>query len=136
MVGDSLHTDILGAQAAGVASALVARYGFFAGQDVDSAIEILEAHNVPCAPILSVAETVTHPHLVQRGTVRTITDRIAGEFQIPGNPLRFSAFPETPDYVAATLGEHNREILREVLGKDAATIDSLYADGVLIEKPV
>ena len=36
---DSLHTDILGAQAAGVASALVARYGFFAGQDVDSAIE-------------------------------------------------------------------------------------------------
>ena len=39
MVGDSLHTDILGAQAAGVASALVARYGFFAGQDVDSAIE-------------------------------------------------------------------------------------------------
>lgn len=104
--------------------------------DVDSAIEILEAHNVPCAPILSVADTVTHPHLVQRGTVRTITDRIAGEFQIPGNPLRFSEFPEPPDYEAATLGQHNREVLRDVLGKDAATIDSLYADGVLIEKPV
>lgn len=104
--------------------------------DVDSAVEILEAHNVPCAPILSVAETVTHPHLVQRGTVRTINDRIAGEFQIPGNPLRFSEFPEPPEYTAATLGEHNREVLHEVLGKDAATIDSLYADGVLIEKPV
>lgn len=39
MVGDSLHTDILGARAAGVASALVAGYGFFAGQDVDRAIE-------------------------------------------------------------------------------------------------
>ncbi|MGR9090673.1 MAG: CaiB/BaiF CoA transferase family protein [Gammaproteobacteria bacterium] len=104
--------------------------------DVDSAIEILEAHNVPCAPILSVEETVTHPHLVQRGTVRTITDRIAGEFQIPGNPLRFSEFPDPPDYEAATLGQHNREVLRDVLGKDAATIDSLYADGVLIEKPV
>lgn len=39
MVGDSLHTDILGARAAGVASALVAGYGFFAGQDVASAIE-------------------------------------------------------------------------------------------------
>lgn len=38
MVGDSLHTDILGAQAAGVASALVAQYGFFAGQDVAEAI--------------------------------------------------------------------------------------------------
>ena len=39
MVGDSLHTDILGAQAAGVASALIAGYGFFAGQDVTRPIE-------------------------------------------------------------------------------------------------
>ena len=39
MVGDSLHTDILGAQSAGVASALVALYGFFAGQDVQRAID-------------------------------------------------------------------------------------------------
>ena len=38
MVGDSLHTDILGAQAAGVASALVTDFGFLAGQDVGDAI--------------------------------------------------------------------------------------------------
>jgi len=38
MVGDSLHTDILGAKAAGVSSALVSGYGFFAGEDVDEAI--------------------------------------------------------------------------------------------------
>lgn len=38
MVGDSLHTDILGAQTAGVASALVSQFGFFAGEDVSSAI--------------------------------------------------------------------------------------------------
>jgi glycerol 3-phosphatase-2 len=38
MVGDSLHTDILGAQTAGIASALVTDYGFFAGVDAMSAI--------------------------------------------------------------------------------------------------
>lgn len=38
MVGDSLHTDILGARTAGVASALIAGYGFFAGEDVADAI--------------------------------------------------------------------------------------------------
>jgi HAD superfamily hydrolase (TIGR01450 family) len=38
MVGDSLHTDILGAQAAGVASALIATYGFFCGLDVEACI--------------------------------------------------------------------------------------------------
>jgi len=40
MVGDSLHTDILGAQAAGISSALVAHHGFFAGRDVGQAIAL------------------------------------------------------------------------------------------------
>lgn len=39
MVGDSLHTDILGARAYGIASALVSGFGFFAGGDVERAIE-------------------------------------------------------------------------------------------------
>jgi HAD superfamily hydrolase (TIGR01450 family) len=34
MVGDSLHTDILGGQAAGIKTALIASYGFFAGHGV------------------------------------------------------------------------------------------------------
>jgi len=38
MVGDSLHTDILGAQTAKVASALIAGYGFFAGHDIKASI--------------------------------------------------------------------------------------------------
>ena len=38
MVGDSLHTDVLGALNAGIASALVAGYGLLSGYDVASAI--------------------------------------------------------------------------------------------------
>jgi len=38
MVGDSLHTDILGGQAAGVKTALIAGFGFFVGADVDAPI--------------------------------------------------------------------------------------------------
>ncbi|NNK77223.1 MAG: HAD-IIA family hydrolase [Litoreibacter sp.] len=45
MVGDSLHTDILGARAAGVASALISDYGFFAGADTAAAIS--QARIVP-----------------------------------------------------------------------------------------
>lgn len=39
MVGDSLHTDILGGQAAGIKSALIAGHGFFAGHDVNQPIK-------------------------------------------------------------------------------------------------
>lgn len=38
MVGDSLHTDILGGQAAGIKTALIAGYGFFGGKDVHGPI--------------------------------------------------------------------------------------------------
>ena len=38
MVGDSLHTDILGGQAANVKSVLIAGYGFFQGHEVAEAI--------------------------------------------------------------------------------------------------
>lgn len=40
MVGDSLHTDILGGLAAGVKTALIEGYGFFAGYDVDGPIAL------------------------------------------------------------------------------------------------
>jgi glycerol 3-phosphatase-2 len=40
MVGDSLHTDILGGQAAGIKTALIAGFGFFAGHDVDAPIAL------------------------------------------------------------------------------------------------
>ncbi len=39
MVGDSLHTDILGGQTAGVKTALISGYGFFAGHDVVEPID-------------------------------------------------------------------------------------------------
>lgn len=38
MVGDSLHTDVLGGQAAGVRTALIAGWGFFAGSDAGAAM--------------------------------------------------------------------------------------------------
>ncbi len=99
--------------------------------DVHSAVTTLENHGIPCAPILSVEETLSYPHLVERGTVRTINDRLAGEFQIPGMPIKSSAYPEEPDYSAPTLGEHNREILRDFLKRSDVEIDALVEAGVL-----
>ncbi len=102
--------------------------------DPAAAISVLEAHNVPCAPVLSVAESIHEPHLRERGTVRTIEDRLAGSFDVPGFPLRFSDFPEPLALEAPLLGEHNHSVLTGLLGKDAAEYQRLKDAGVLIEK--
>jgi crotonobetainyl-CoA:carnitine CoA-transferase CaiB-like acyl-CoA transferase len=101
--------------------------------DRDSAVAKMHQHQVPAAPVLSIEETVSHPHLKARGTVRTIEDRIAGKFEIPGMPLKFSEFPEDLPLEAPTLGQHNGDILREWLGRNDKEIEDLRAAKVLVE---
>jgi len=93
----------------------------------------LQKMKVPAAPVLSIEETVKHPHLRARGTVRTVEDRIAGKFDIPGMPLKFSEFPEDLPLQAATLGQHNREVLHDLLGRSDEEIRALREANVLVE---
>jgi crotonobetainyl-CoA:carnitine CoA-transferase CaiB-like acyl-CoA transferase len=97
----------------------------------DAAVAAMKEHRVPMAPILSVEEAVRHPHLRERGTVRTVHDRILGDFDVPGFALRFSDFPERLELEAPLLGEHNEEILTKVLGYRAARVRELEVKGVL-----
>ena len=99
--------------------------------DRDSAVAHMQQNAVPAAPVLSIEETVSHPHLRARGTVRTIEDRFAGKFEIPGMPLRFSAFPKDLPLEAATLGQHNGEVLRDILGRSDKEIEELREANVL-----
>ena len=102
----------------------------------EAAIEKLKSHHVPIAPILSVAEALKHPHLRERGTVRTVTDRILGELDVPGFALRFSEFPENLRLEAPTLGEHNEEILTDWLGYSEAEVGELGRRKILRSGPV
>ena len=103
--------------------------------DVTSAVAHLERFDVPVAPVLSVAETLDHPHLRARGTVRTIRDAVYGdEIDVPGFPLKFSDFPEELPLTAPTLGQHNRDILTTYLKKTPEDVDRLRAEGVLVER--
>jgi crotonobetainyl-CoA:carnitine CoA-transferase CaiB-like acyl-CoA transferase len=104
--------------------------------DVPSVVAHLEKFQVPVAPVLSVAETVHHPHHRARGTVRTVHDRLHGDFDMPGMPLKFSRFPKDLPLEAATLGQHNEEILTTYLGRSKEDVQRLRAEGVLVEKEI
>jgi len=101
----------------------------------DASMAVLKEYRVPHAPVLSVAEATQHPHLRQRGTVRTVRDRILGDFDVPGFALRFSDFPERLELHAPMLGEHNRQVLSEWLGYDSGRVGELEARGILRSAP-
>jgi len=102
----------------------------------EAALEHLMKYRIPCAPILTLPEAMTHSHHIARGTVRTVCDRHIGEFQIPGMPARFSVWPQDHRPSAALLGENNDEILIDILGKSESEVAALYQSGVLIRDPL
>lgn len=102
----------------------------------DAALAALQKQRVPCAPVLTVNEAMAHPHLRERRTVRRISDPRMGEFDLPGVPAKFSAWPDRTDVRAPLLGEHNEEVLRGLLGLSDEQIADLYAQGVVIRDPV
>ncbi|HXD89409.1 MAG TPA: CoA transferase [Candidatus Binataceae bacterium] len=101
----------------------------------EAAVELLRGARLPQAPVLSVEQAMKHPHLVERQTVQTVHDRLLGDFQIPGFPLRFSSFPDRLDLEAPFLGEHNGQVLASYLGYTPEQIGRLERDGVLHNLP-
>jgi CoA:oxalate CoA-transferase len=98
----------------------------------EAAIAALEKERIPCAPVLTLNDAMAQPHLIERGTVRQVTDSQIGKFAIPGNPVRFSSWPEQRELKADLLGEHNEKILAE-LGLSQQEIAELYLENVLVQ---
>ena len=98
----------------------------------DEAVAVLEKHRVPCAPILTLNESARHPHLRERGTVRSVSDPLLGAFDIPGLPVQFSGWTPPKELSADVLGQHNDEVLKEIAGLSQGEIDALYEQQVLV----
>ncbi|MGI9616571.1 MAG: CaiB/BaiF CoA transferase family protein [Acidimicrobiales bacterium] len=118
----------------GALTALIEEWmaGFDADDDV---LDALAAAKVPCGPVLNPADAVDHPHFQARGTVREITDPVAGTFHVPGFPIRYSARTDPLDLIAPGLGQHNAEVLTELVGLDEQALADLTARGILITDP-
>ncbi|MEW5881703.1 MAG: CoA transferase [Pseudomonadota bacterium] len=95
-------------------------------------IEAFDAAGVPVGPVHSIGEALSHPQTLARGMVVDLEHPQAGPTRALGCPLHFSETPTSIDRPAPLLGEHTREVLREV-GYSDAEIDSLAAQGAIEE---
>jgi len=102
----------------------------------DDVIAVLEQQRVPCGPVVEPVKLAeTHPHFLERGTVREVTDPVAGSMLVPGFPLRFSDAPDLPELFAAEVGEHNESVLEDLLGMDSQSVAALEEDEILYRRP-
>jgi formyl-CoA transferase len=93
------------------------------------AMDILNKHDIPCGPILSMKEIAEEPSLRETGTVVEVDHPTRGKYLTVGNPIKMSDSP-TEVKRSPLLGEHTEEVLAE-LGYSKDQVASLRADGAI-----
>jgi formyl-CoA transferase len=93
------------------------------------AMELLNQHDIPCGPILSMEELANEPSLRATGTVVEVDHPTRGKYLTVGNPIKMSDSP-TEVTRSPLLGEHTDEVLAE-LGYAPDQILALRAQKVI-----
>lgn len=100
----------------------------------DALVAALEDARVACAPVVTLREALTGDFGRERALLRQVDDRRGGARPVVRLPYRFSASDVAPASPAPRRGEHNAEVLRDVLGFDDARIAALREVGVLLSE--
>jgi formyl-CoA transferase len=93
------------------------------------AMELLNQHDIPCGPILSMKELAAEPSLRKTGTIVEVDHPKRGKYLTVGNPIKLSDSP-TEVTRSPLLGEHTDEVLAE-LGFNPREIEGFRSDKVI-----
>ena len=99
-----------------------------AKRPVQELLQILDAQDVPCAPILSRQELLDHPQIVEGGTVDRRQVEGYGEVRQAIPAAQFQLTKSTLRLPAPKLGQHSLEILLEIGYSEGETNELIDAN--------
>lgn len=93
--------------------------------------ELLDSNGIPISPILSIKDIFEDEHYKERDNIIEIDHPRLGKFKMPGIVPKFSKTPGEVKSIGPDLGEHNEEILFEILNYSKEDIEKLKNKGVI-----
>lgn len=100
-------------------------------RSTDAWIAALEAANVPCGPINTLDRVYADPQVQSRAAIKSVTRSDGAQVRLSSNPLRMSATPPVTRIAPPVLGEHTKEVLREVLNVTDSDLETWRESGVI-----
>ncbi|MCB1743604.1 MAG: CoA transferase [Gammaproteobacteria bacterium] len=94
-------------------------------------LQVIEAAGLPCAPIHSVDQVMTHPQVLANDMVLESRRADGSSVSLLGMPFKLSTTPAQAGDAPPEPGQHNAEILAELLGMSDTEIAGLARDGVI-----
>ena len=94
-------------------------------------MDAFNAVGVASGPINDFGQVLADPQVQHREMLREMPHPLSGTMPIVANPVRFSDTPIEYGRWPPLLGEHTREVLRELLAMSEEEIDALERDKVI-----
>lgn len=93
--------------------------------------DILNKHGVPNGKIFTAPDMLADEHFKAREAIVSLMHSTLGELKMQNVVPKLSETPGRVKWCGPELGEHNNEILGEVLGLDDARLEELRASGII-----
>ncbi len=103
----------------------------FAGRSRAEWLEVLDAYDIPNAPVNDIEEVFADKHVLARGMIQEYEHPTVGTVRYPPTPVKFTGW-EYPSSSAPMLGEHTVSVLADRLGLDEESIEDLLGAGVVL----
>lgn len=97
----------------------------------DAVMTQLQAAGVAAGVVRRMADVLADPHLTARGYWTRVPRRFVGTYVSTTTPYRINGSPMPIRSASPTLGEHNLAVLQEVLGMDAAQVQTLAQKDII-----
>ena len=94
-------------------------------------VEELTESGVAASHVSSPWEIMTDPHLAERELIGTVHHTLLGDIKMVRGPIRIGAGPGKLDRSAPLLGEHNGEVLGQLLGYSPADLKRLRGEKII-----
>ncbi len=108
---------------------------WFAARERAAVLEALHAAGVAAAPVADPRACSVHPQMSARGFYEEFDHPVVGTHPAPTVPFRYGSVERWLRAPAPTLGQHNRDVLRDIAGLSEAELDALESEGVLGTRP-
>lgn len=103
----------------------------FAQQEISHWIALLEAIGVPCGAINRVDQVLQDEQVLARDMLIQVDHPVDGHIPMVASPMKIPTAPPVVRLPPPMLGEHTDQILGDLLGYDAQTIQDLHASQVI-----
>jgi len=97
-------------------------------------LERLQAYEIPCGPLNTIPQTAALPQVAAREMLVPVEHHTIGRVPLVNTPVRLSRTPGGIKGSSPDMGQHSREVLRELLDLQDAEIEALIDREVVREE--